>query len=225
MINSQVKYNIAELNKRYDHVSFMDRLERLFADFDQEKILISSSFGATSSVLLHQLGKVAPNHPVYFINTGYLFEETIRYKDIIGKQFGLNNIIEVMPNSGKHAFTEKNKTYQTNQDLCCFINKIEPMEKLKEGKEVWVSGLFRYQNQNRAKLRLFEPKDQLLKFHPIIDMSKEDVQLYMDVYDLPKHSLSYQGYGSIGCTHCTAKGDDREGRWLNTNKTECGLHA
>ncbi len=224
MIDNLVK-NIEELNQKYDKYSFMDRLEKLFADFDHDKILISSSFGSTSSVLLHQLGKVAPDHPVYFINTGYLFEETIQYKNRIKDKFGLTNIVEVGPNKHKHAFTSENKTYRTNQDLCCFVNKVEPMQKLKEGKQIWVSGIFRYQNQNRANLRVFETKEDLLKFHPIIDMSKEDVQLYQDVYDLPKHSLIYQGYGSIGCTHCTAKGDDREGRWLNSGKTECGLHT
>lgn len=224
MIDNLVK-NIDTLNQKYEKYSFMDRLEKLFAEFDHDKILISSSFGATSSVLLHQVSKVAPNHPVYFINTGYLFEETIQYKNRIQEKFGLTNIVEVGPNGQKHEFTTENETYKTNQDLCCFVNKVEPMQKLKEGKQFWVSGIFRHQNQNRANLRIFEPKDDLLKFHPIIDMSKEDVQLYQDVYDLPKHSLIYQGYGSIGCTHCTAKGDDREGRWLNSGKTECGLHT
>ncbi|MEQ9220909.1 MAG: phosphoadenylyl-sulfate reductase [Cyclobacteriaceae bacterium] len=224
MIDNLVK-NIDQLNQKYEKYSFMDRLEKLFAEFDHDKILISSSFGATSSILLHQVSKVAPDHPVYFINTGYLFEETVQYKNRIRDKFGLTNIVEVGPNQQKHDFTTKNETYRTNQDLCCFVNKVEPMQKLKEGKQIWVSGIFRHQNQNRAKLRIFEPKDDLLKFHPIIDMSKEDVQLYQDVYDLPKHGLIYQGYGSIGCTHCTAKGDDREGRWLNSGKTECGLHT
>ncbi|XOV91453.1 MAG: phosphoadenylyl-sulfate reductase [Bacteroidota bacterium] len=224
MTNSLVG-NIDVINKQYDQYSFMDRLKKLFDEIDQDKILISSSFGTTSTVLLHQLSKVAPHHPVYFINTGYLFEETIRFKDQIASQFGLTNIIELRPNISKHRFTTENETYKTNQDFCCFVNKVEPLQKLKEGKEVWVSGIFRYQNQNRSTLRIFESKDDLLKFHPIIDMSREDVQLYMDVYDLPKHSLVYQGFGSIGCTHCTARGDGREGRWLNSGKTECGLHA
>ncbi len=224
MIDNLVK-NIDKLNQKYDQYSFMDRLEKLFAEFDHDKILISSSFGSTSSVLLHQLSKVAPDHPVYFINTGYLFEETVRYKNQIKEKFGLSNLVEVGPKQQKHAFTAENETYRTNQDLCCFVNKVEPMQKLKEGKQVWVSGIFRHQNQNRSRLRIFEPKDDLLKFHPIIDMSREDVELYMDVYDLPKHPLVYQGYGSIGCTHCTAKGDNREGRWLDSGKTECGLHA
>ncbi len=224
MTNSIVE-NIDELNQKYETYSFMDRLQKMFDEFEHDKILISSSFGTTSSILLHQLSKVAPEHPVYFINTGYLFEETIQYVDQLKSKLGLKNIIEVGPKPAKHDFTAQNETYKTNQDLCCFVNKVEPMNKLKEGKHIWVSGIFRHQNENRASLRVFEPKDQMLKFHPIIDMSKEDVNLYMDVYDLPKHSLTYQGYGSIGCTHCTARGDDREGRWLNTNKTECGLHA
>ena len=224
MINSQIN-TIESWNKQYKSVSSMDRLKKLFNEVDHDKILITSSFGSTSGVLLHLLSKVAPDHPVYFVNTGYLFEETLEYMEKLKREFGLTNIIEVKPNHKKHQFTRENQTYKTNTDFCCFINKVDPIAKLKEGKEVWVSGIFAYQNENRSQLRIFEPKDKMLKFHPIIDMTEDEAKLYMDIYEIPQHKLIYQGYGSIGCTHCTARGDGREGRWLNSEKTECGLHA
>jgi phosphoadenosine phosphosulfate reductase len=222
-MNNTLEDSIAALNKKYDTISFMDRLGQLFKDFDSEKILVTTSLGTTSVVLLHMLSKVAPDHPVYCIDTGYLFDETHQYKEQLRKRLNLN-IIDIKPDAQKHAFTKENKTFAHNNDFCCFVNKVEPMQKLKKGKEVWVSGVFRYQNANRAKLNIFEYRKGPTKFHPIIDMAEEDVKLYMSIHELPNHPLLYQGYGSLGCVHCTAKGDGREGRWLNTQKTECGLH-
>ena len=205
-------------------LSGIERVERVFSEFDHDRILVTSSFGATSAILLHMVSKVAPDHPVYFVDTGYLFEETLRYKEQMADQLGLN-VIDASSPVNHHAFTRQNQSWKYNSDLCCFINKVSPTEKLQEGKDVWLSGLMKYQNANREKLRIFEPRKDLLKFHPIIDMTSEEVETYATIYELPFNPLIYQGYGSIGCTHCTAKGEGREGRWLNSAKTECGLHS
>lgn len=215
--------NTKELNKEFEPLSYQERLERLFSYYASDEILITTSLGSTSAILLHILSKVNPNHPIYLINTGYLFEETIQYRDRIKEEFGLN-IVDAHPAPNKHQFTQENESWKYNSDLCCFINKVEPMNELKENKKVWVSGIFRYQNANRSLLKIFEEQEGQIKFHPIIDMKKEDVSLYHQVYQLPVNKLFYQGYGSIGCHHCTSKGEGREGRWLNSEKTECGLH-
>ncbi|MEQ9402531.1 MAG: phosphoadenylyl-sulfate reductase [Cyclobacteriaceae bacterium] len=216
--------NLSDLNTAYEPLTGVERVERIFNDFDPERILVTSSFGATSAILLNMVSRVAPDHPVYFINTGYLFEETLKYKETIKDQLDLN-VIDTSGPHNHHRFTQQNQSWKYNSDLCCFINKVSPTEKLRNGKDVWLSGLMRYQNANREKLRIFEPRHDVLKFHPIIDMTEEEVQAYATIYELPFNPLIYQGYGSIGCTHCTAKGEGREGRWLNTGKTECGLHA
>ncbi len=213
-----------DLNIEYESLSGVERVERVFNEFDPERILVTSSFGATSAILLHMVSKVAPDHPVYFVDTGYLFEETIRYKNQMANQLGLN-VIDASSPKNHHTFTRQNQSWKYNSDLCCFINKVGPTDKLREGKDVWLSGLMKYQNANREKLRIFEPRQDLLKFHPIIDMTAEEVETYASIYELPFNPLIYQGYGSIGCTHCTAKGEGREGRWLNSAKTECGLHS
>ena len=213
-----------QLNDEYESYSGLDRLEKIFSEFDPERILVTSSFGATSAILLHMVSKVAPGHPIYFVNTGYLFEETLAYKEAMTEQLDLN-VIDVGATENHHAFTKNNESWKYNSDLCCFINKVNPTDQLREGKDIWLSGLMRFQNENRKTLRIFEPRDDLLKFHPIVDMTSEDVQTYTTIYELPFNPLIYQGYGSLGCTHCTAKGEGREGRWLNNAKTECGLHG
>ncbi len=223
-MKTDILESIDELNKYYDSIASMDRLKKLFEDFDSKEILVTTSFGISSAILLHMMSKVAPGHPIYFINTGYLFEQTLKYRDQLIEKFGIN-VVDVTPNIVKHEFTQENDTWSHKEELCCFVNKIEPMDRLKKDKKIWVSGLFRFQNANREKLRIFEPKKKIIKFHPIIDLSPEEVQLYSLIYELTQHPLLYQGYGSLGCIQCTSKGDGREGRWLNSRKTECGLHA
>lgn len=212
------------LNTQYASLSPHQRLEKLFKEYEPEKILVTSSFGSTSFVLLHMISQLMPNHPIHFVNTSYLFEETIAYKDLLATQLNLN-LIEVKSPENRQKFTQENQSWRYNQDLCCFINKVDPVNQLRSNYDFWISGLLRYQNANRQKINTFDPKSDIIKFHPIIDMTVEEVNLYQTIYDLPSHQLVAQGFNSIGCTHCTQKGVGRAGRWGNIAKTECGLHV
>ncbi|MFY0686763.1 MAG: phosphoadenylyl-sulfate reductase [Cyclobacteriaceae bacterium] len=223
MTKSSESQLLDDLNDSYDSLDPKGRLEKLFSENNPEEILLTSSLGTTAAITLHMISKIAPEHPIYFVDTHFHFPETIHYKNQLASRLGLN-IVDVSSNMNQHLFTLENESYKHNDDFCCFVNKVYPVEKLKEGKKFWISGVLRFQNENRNKLRLFEPKDDLIKFHPILDMTPEDVQMYMMINELPQNPLVYQGYGSVGCTHCTEKGDGREGRWLNTAKSECGLH-
>ncbi|WP_462247493.1 phosphoadenylyl-sulfate reductase [Ekhidna sp.] len=224
MDSIKITTNLETLNQEFDGYYPQERLDKVFEVFDSERVLMTSSFGSTSVILLHMISKVRPDHPIYFIDTGYVFPETKRYRDQLIDRLNLN-VVDVGAKPNHHRFTAENLTWKYTSDLCCFINKVGPTDKLKEGKEVWISGLLRYQNANREKLNIFEQRSDIIKFHPIIDMTEEEVQTYCLIYELPLNPLVYQGYGSIGCTHCTAKGEGREGRWLNSSKTECGLHT
>lgn len=214
---------LSELNDRYTNLTYLDRLKLLFDEFDAEDILVTTSFGSTSIALLHLIHKVRPDHPIYLINTGYLFKETHEYKKYLTEEFGLN-LTEVHPNKRSHEFTQKYKVWEGNPDSCCFINKVEPMRELKRAHKIWVSGLLRFQNENRAKKQIFGQQGNLWKFHPILDMTQEDLHLYRSIYELPAHPLAFKGYGSIGCVQCTKKGVGRRGRWEGKTKSECGLH-
>ena len=215
--------DVQNLNNRYQNLAYQQRLERLFQDFPPQKVLITSSFGTTSMALLHLLSKVKPGHPVHFIDTSYHFPETLAYRDQLVAQLGLQ-VIDVKADANKNRFTRENRTWQFNQDLCCFINKVEPLDSIKPNFKVWVSGLLGFQSPHRQDLQVFQPSEEILKFHPLIDMSKEDLSLYTRLYELPTHSLLAQGYHSVGCTHCTQKGEGRSGRWFDVAKSECGLH-
>jgi phosphoadenosine phosphosulfate reductase len=214
---------IGSWNKQFASLSPQERLKALFEEIAEEDVLVTSSFGSTSAILLHMLSKVKPGFSVYFVDTGYHFKETLAYRRLLTEQLGLT-LIDAQAEERKHRFTKENETWRLNQDLCCFINKVSPVEELKSRHRIWISGLLRFQNANRQKMELFEQRQGIIKFHPVIDMSPEEVALYRQLYELPEHPLLKQGYDSIGCSHCTVKGTGRDGRWADSAKTECGLH-
>lgn len=189
----------------------------------QPDVLVTSSFGTTSAVLLHAINRVKPGYPIYFIDTKYHFNETLEYKKRLTRLLSLN-VIDITPDPDHHTSTKNDKTWETNPDLCCHINKVEPLTPLKEKHSVWLSGLMGFQNRHRSNLEFIEERDGMYKYYPVIDWTLDLVTDYFEQYGLPRHPLEEQGYDSIGCTHCTQKGFCRSGRWKNLEKTECGLH-
>ena len=213
--------NIQQLNETYKTLSPKERIIKLYEDFND--ILYTSSFGTTAAYLLHLIHTFRPDEKVFLLDTTYHFAETIEYKNLLQEQLKLQ-IIDILPEVWKNEFTKKDETWTKDQDLCCSINKVEPMDRIKEGKKVWISGLLAYQNKHRKELPIFELKNDILKFYPIIDVTESEMEKYYLDNNIPKHPLQAQGYESIGCAQCTVKGKGREGRWTNTSKTECGLH-
>ncbi len=215
--------DIKALNDKYHSLSIEARIQELYKDFSQDKVMLTSSFAATSAYLLHIFSRFAPAQKVYFIDTGFHFPDTLAYKEKLTKMFHLK-VEDVRAETWKHEHTVKDETWKTDPNFCCSINKVEPLYNLQGRYDIWVSGLMRWQTEHRATLDIFEERNGIIKFYPLVDVSKEARDLYIKEHDLPFHPLVAQGYSSIGCTHCTKPGDDRSGRWNNSPKTECGLH-
>lgn len=209
------------LNKQFKSLTPEERLNEVYHQFD--KVLFTTSLGATSIVLLHMLHKQKPGSEVFFIDTGYHFKETHDYKNLIERQFDLI-IKSIQPDPRLHDITEDQELWNKDPDGCCYINKVLPLEPYKEEYDVWVSGLMGFQNDFRKNRQVFESGKKTLRCYPIIDMSPKAVRQYIRDNGLPFHPLTLSGYDSIGCTHCTAPGSGREGRWKGVSKTECGLH-
>ncbi|SHI78425.1 phosphoadenylylsulfate reductase (thioredoxin) [Mesonia phycicola] len=214
---------IKALNKKYKPLSIQQRIEELYNDFDVSEVMLTSSFAATSAFLLKLFSEINKEQEVFFIDTGYHFEETLAYKKELTKKYGLNvNSIGALKN--EHEFTTKDETWRKNPDFCCSINKVSPLETIKKKYSVWVSGLMEWQSDHRSSLNIFEERGEILKFYPLLDVTKEERDEYIEKNKLPFHPLVAKGYNSIGCKHCTVPGEDRSGRWNNNPKTECGLH-
>lgn len=218
-----LQHSVATLNDKYHSLTAEERVRQLYEDFSPDKVMITSSFAATSAFLLHVFSRIAPQQKIFFIDTGYHFPETLAYKQKLTELFNLD-VIDIKAEKWKHEFTQKDQTYKTDPDLCCSINKVEPLEAIKKDYDVWVSGLMRWQSDHRSSLDIFEERSGIIKFYPLIDVTKKQRDNYIKDHELPFHPLVAKGYSSIGCVHCTVPGDDRSGRWNNYPKTECGIH-
>ena len=214
---------VEKLNKKYQPLSIHQRIEEIYKDFDIAEIMLTSSFAATSAFLLKMFSEVNKEQQVYFIDTGYHFEETLKYKEKLTELYGLN-VKSLSAIKEEHDFTTRDMTWNKNPDFCCSINKIKPLDLIKKNYTVWVSGLMEWQSDHRASLNIFENRGEILKFYPLLSVSKEERDAYIEQHNLPFHPLVAKGYSSIGCSHCTVAGEDRSGRWNNNPKTECGLH-
>jgi phosphoadenosine phosphosulfate reductase len=193
-------------------------------------VFATSSFQTHSLPLLHMLSRIDGTIPVVFLNTGYLFPETIQFRDRIAEQFRLN-LVNVFSNVSRiNQRDEQGRLYFTsNPELCCYLNKVQPLEPFLLKHDVWISGIRAAQNRNRQSMQRFaDGPNDCLRFHPVLDWTDEMIYDYIDRYQLPSHPLDAQGYLSIGCEPCTTRPDfsgARSGRWVGQNKTECGLHT
>jgi phosphoadenosine phosphosulfate reductase len=214
---------IKALNEKYHALSVEERIKALYTDFAGDRIMLTSSFAATSAFFLHLFSRLAPHQAVFFIDTGYHFQETLDYKQYLTELYRLN-VVDIRAEDWKHDFTTREKTWENDPDFCCSINKVEPLDAIKQDYDVWASGLMRWQTEHRSALDVFEERNGIIKFYPLVDVTKDERDDYIREHDLPFHPLVIKGYSSIGCSHCTVPGDDRSGRWNNCPKTECGLH-
>ena len=215
--------DISALNAKYKSLSAKQRMTQLYVDFEVTDVMLTSSFAATSAFLLKLVSDVNKNQEVFFIDTGYHFHDTLKYKNVLTETYDLN-VTSISAIKEEHEFTTKDETWKKNPDFCCSINKVKPLDLIKQNYKIWMSGLMEWQSDHRATLDVFELRNNILKFYPLLNISKEERDAYIKAYDLPFHPLVEKGYHSIGCKHCTAPGDDRNGRWNNNPKTECGLH-
>ncbi len=194
-----------------------------------DEIVASSSFQTQSVPLLHMISRVCPGLPVLFLDTGFHFPETLAFRDQVVARFGLR--LRVL-----HCRIERDAflrcygpLYRSDPDLCCYLNKVEPLARALAGQRAWIAGIRRDQTASRRATRVLERGGDLVyKVSPLAGWSAGDVDAYVLRHSLPVHPLTRQGYASIGCKPCTravVPGDDaRAGRWPDAGKTECGLH-
>ncbi len=194
------------------------------------RIVATSSFQTQSVPLLHMISRVCPEMPVIFLDTGFHFPETLAFRDELVERFGLKLVV-VEPELSREDFLRAygEDVYRRDPDLCCYVNKVEPMQRALDGMVAWVAGVRRDQTENRHSLQGLEPQiSGVIKVHPLLNWTHADVEAYRQRYHLPVHPLAAQGYASVGCEICTepviGTVGERAGRWVGMAKEECGLH-
>jgi phosphoadenosine phosphosulfate reductase len=191
------------------------------------EVALACSFQKEESVLLDMLLEHDPKARVFALDTHVLFPETYGVWREIERRYGIRIEVFEGPSLGRQAATHGDRLWESNPDLCCSIRKIGPLGTALSGLDGWITGVRRDQSASRAgtpKLG-WDDRHELWRASPLADWTDDDVWAYVRERELPVNPLHERGYASIGCTHCTAPGSGREGRWVGTGKTECGLHA
>lgn len=199
---------------------------------DKGKLMFtSSSFQSHSIVMLHILSRIDKTIPVYFINTGYHFPETVQFKDKITELFGLRTL-DLKPGVPKNMQRDASGRllFASDPDHCCYVNKTQPMDSILSTHDVWINGVRADQSSVRASMKVEQPAPyNTVRFHPMLDWTSRMIWQYQKEYNLPNHPLEQKGYVSIGCEPCTRRLDagmqEREARWYGLKKVECGLHT
>ncbi|MGB0196539.1 MAG: phosphoadenylyl-sulfate reductase [Flavobacteriales bacterium] len=196
-------------------------------------VYLTSSFQTQSVPLLHMVSQLAKDAvQVVVIDTGFLFPETYLFAHALTEQLG----IHLLKVRSERTFAEQmtqhgNFLFASDIDVCCHLNKVEPMRALLNPGDVWISGIRADQSKVRAeKARLETDSAGVLRYHPFLEWTAKDVYRYIQTHNLPRHPLENDGYKSIGCVPCTRKWnaldfEERGGRWEGSAKTECGLHT
>jgi phosphoadenosine phosphosulfate reductase len=205
-----------------------DILRWAMATFD-DRICVTSSM--TDALIVYMASAIRPGIDVIFLDTGFHFAETIGTRDAVAAVYPVN-LINVMPS---RTVAEQDaelgpRLYARNPDLCCYLRKVEPLERALRRYDAWITGVRRDETVERRDARPVEwdGRRQMVKVNPIVSWAQKQADDYLAENGILVNPLVYDGYPSIGCSPCTrrveAGEDPRSGRWAGTGKTECGIH-
>jgi phosphoadenosine phosphosulfate reductase len=194
-----------------------------------DRICVTSSM--TDAVIIHMASAIRPGIDVIFLDTGYHFAETIGTRDAVAAVYPVNLVSATPSRTVAEQDAELGpRLYRRNPDLCCYLRKVEPLERALSRYDAWITGVRRDETVERRNTRPVEwdGRRKMVKVNPIVSWQQKQVDDYIAENGILVNPLVHDGYPSIGCSTCTrrvAPGEDpRSGRWAGTGKTECGIH-
>jgi phosphoadenosine phosphosulfate reductase len=196
----------------------------------REHLALVSSFGTESAALLKVAAGVDPAIPVIFLDTGWLFEETLAYRDTLIAQLGLRDVRSIKPDEDALGREDANRDlWFSDPDACCRIRKVEPLKRALAPFDAWINGRKRFQGGLRAEMPVVEADGARLKFNPFANITPAGLEAIYAQAKLPPHPLAASGFLSVGCMPSSSRAqpgeDARDGRWRGRSKTECGIHT
>jgi phosphoadenosine phosphosulfate reductase len=229
---AQKETPLAEVSANLEKVSAEERVRWGLEHFKPE-IMLSTSFGVQSAVLLHMVTQQWADIPVVMVDTQYLFPETYRFADYLTERLKLNLKIYRAPVTAAWQEARHGKLWEQGVDgieQYNTVNKVEPMQRaIRElGVKGWITGLRRQQAKSRKAVTVLQRQGDVVKVQPIIDWTDKQVWEYLKKHDLPYHPLYEQGYVSIGDVQTTRPltadmTEEEQTRFFGL-KRECGLH-
>jgi len=221
---------IRELSGQFEGREPLDVLQWA-ADQFGSRLAISTAFGPDGLVIIDiAQRKVTPRIPVFTIDTGFLFPETLELIGKIEREYGIT-IEKLQPDP-----VAETELYRRDPNRCCHLRKVLPLQKKLPALDAMITGLRRSQSATRSDTPILQLQEtpighRYVKINPLATWSEEQVWWYIVSRQLDYNPLHDRGYASIGCTPdcCTrpvAEGEhERAGRWAGTAKKECGLHT
>jgi phosphoadenosine phosphosulfate reductase len=205
-------------------------IEAALKTVGREHLALVSSFGTESAALLKVMADVDPAIPVVFLDTGWLFEETLAYRDTLIAALGLRDVRSIKPLEETLTREDPDRElWFSDPDACCRIRKVEPLARALKPFSAWINGRKRFQGGARAEIPVVEDDGAKLKFNPFANVSREEIEAIYQLAKLPPHPLVASGFLSVGCMPCSSRSapgeDERAGRWRGKAKTECGIHT
>jgi phosphoadenosine phosphosulfate reductase len=203
---------------------------RWAADEWGEKLCLTCSWQKQSSVLVHMAADLELDVDVIELDTHLFFKETYETRDRLVERYGLNLIAPEIITVAEQHKREGPNLWERDPDRCCHIRKVEPLIRVLEPYDAWVSGIRRDQSPSRAGVAKAERSERygVWKIQPLADWSEKDVWRYIVANHIPYNPLHDVGYRSIGCIPCTRPTrpdeEERAGRWAGADKLECGIH-
>lgn len=222
---------LAAISARLEH-STPEEILTWAVDRFGRKFTMATAFGPEGMTIIHMLAHIAPETPIFNLDTGYQFPETLALREKIKERYGI--VVELKRPSTTVEEYEKQHggpLYKTDPNRCCGDRKIAVLRQAARGMHAWASAIRRDQSPDRAVAPIvgWDKKFQLVKISPLANWTHKDVWGRIMKDDIPYNPLHDQGYKSIGCWPCTRATmigeDERAGRWSGTAKTECGLHT
>lgn len=230
MLTAQATGQSQALDRALRSASPAEVIEAALKTVGREKLALVSSFGTESAALLKVMADVDPAISVVFLDTGWLFEETLAYRDTLIATLGLLDVRSVKPLEENLSQGDPDRDlWFSDPDACCRIRKVEPLQRALAPFSAWINGRKRFQGGLRAEMAVVEDDGAKLKFNPFANLEREDIEAIYALAKLPPHPLLASGYLSVGCMPCSSRAapgeDARAGRWRGRAKTECGIHT
>lgn len=196
------------------------------------RFTMATAFGPEGMVLIHMLAEIAPDTPIFNLDTGYQFPQTLALRDKVRERYGIE-VALVQPETTVEEYEKLHggPLYRTNPDQCCYDRKVKVLTRAIAGMHAWASAIRRDQSPDRANAPIvgWDKKFNLVKVSPLANWTKQKVWGFIEKHKIPYNPLHDQGYTSIGCWPCTRPvllgEDERAGRWSGFAKKECGLHT
>lgn len=193
-------------------------------------LVMTTSFGLNGVALIHMLQEVTKDVPLIFVDTGYLFEETLE----VGRRIEATYKVKVLtwrPRLSIEAQARQHgpDLHACQPDLCCALRKVEPMRRAMAelGPIAVINGRARSQSNTRRNLPIVEWQQAPVRVNPLAFWTRRQVEDYVQAHQVPHNPLHEAGYLSIGCRPCTRPVHEdehvRAGRWAGLGKAECGL--